>query len=46
MKTELQWHSTPHVGTTIMKLALVGSVLLACVYGVLALFGSALKMFE
>ena len=44
MKNDLQIQAAP-VGNTVVKLALLGGVLLSCMYGVLMLFSTALKVF-
>jgi hypothetical protein len=44
MKADLQLKSTPAVGNTVLRLALVGTILLGCGYGVLTLCASALQL--
>ncbi len=44
MKTELQLQNDFSVGSTVMKLALIGGVLLSCMYGLLMAFASAFKV--
>jgi hypothetical protein len=45
MKNTLPVNADFSVSTTIMKLAIVSSALLSCVYGVLMIFTTALKVF-
>ena len=46
MKTQLHIESTPVVSRTIVKLALLGGITLALVYGILMVFVNAVKIFE
>jgi hypothetical protein len=46
MKTELHIESTPVVSRTIVKLALLGGITLALVYGILMVFANAVKIFQ
>lgn len=43
MRTELELNQHFSVGSTIMKLALVGGLLVSSMYGILVIFASALK---
>ena len=45
MKAQIQLPATPAIGSTIMKLALVGGVTLTCMYVILILCVSVLKIF-
>jgi hypothetical protein len=44
MKTQVQ--NPPAVGSTILRLAFLGSVVLGCVYAIVALCAAALKILE
>lgn len=46
MKADLQLESTPITSLTVLKLVLIGSLVLGCVYGVLVMFSSAVKILE
>lgn len=46
MKAELQLESTPVTSKTVVKLFILGSLVLGCVYGILMLFANAVKILE
>ena len=46
MKAELQLESTPVTSKTVVKLFILGSLVLGCVYGILLVFANAVRVLE